>query len=176
MAELGPLQVLVLGFEDSRFDREVLDELLALRRSDQVRLVDFLLVTKDDDGNVMPIDHQELTELEIAQMGTIADALIGWGAAEDGLVAGALLGAAPHAPGSTEAADAGLPDDADEWYIADGIPDGGVAAVVLLEHRWAVPLRDAFHRAGGVASIDHFVEPRDMAVLGRGSPHRPMLP
>jgi hypothetical protein len=176
MADLGPVQVLVLGFEDGHFDREVLDELRALRRTDAVRLVDLLFVTKDDDGNVVAAGPEDLTHEELAELGTIADALIGWNLAEDGLVAGALLGAAPHAPGEPEAADGGPPGDADEWYIADGIPDGGVAAVVLLEHRWAIPLRDAFRRAGGLAAIDHFVHPGDLAVLGPVTSHPPMLP
>jgi hypothetical protein len=109
-------------------------------------------------------------------MGTIADALIGWGSAEDGLVAGALLATSPHAPGEPETGNGGPLGDADEWYIGDGIPDGGVAAVVLLEHRWAIPLRDAVRRAGGLAAMDHFVHPGDLAVLGLVTSHPPMLP
>jgi hypothetical protein len=177
MAELGPIQVLVVGFEDGRFSREILDELRALRRTDAVRLIDLLFVTKDDGGNVVAATHDDLTGDEVAQLGTIADALIGWGAAEDGLVAGALLGATPHAPGESRAADGGPTGEPDEWYIADGIPDGGCAAVVLLEHRWAVPLRDAVRRAGDLWANDHFVNPGDLAVLGLVNGHRPpMLP
>jgi uncharacterized membrane protein len=176
MAELGPVQILVLGFEDGQFTQEVLDELRALRRADAVRLVDLLFVTKDDDGNVMAADHDGLTDDEIAQLGTIADALIGWSSAEDGLVAGALLGAAPHAPGEPAEADDGPLGEPDEWYIADGIPDGGSAAVVLIEHCWAVPLRDAVRRTGSLVTVDHFVHPGDLAVLPLANGHPPMLP
>jgi hypothetical protein len=176
MAELGPVQILVLGFEDGRFSREILDELRALREADAVRLVDLLFVTKDVDGNVVAAKHDDLTDDEVAELGTIADALIGWDSAADGLVAGALLGATPQAPGEPPAADGGPLGEADEWYIADGVPDGGTAALVLIEHRWAVPLRDAVRRAGGVAAaIDHFVHPGDLAVLGLVNSQPPTL-
>jgi uncharacterized membrane protein len=175
MTELGPVQILVLGFQDGRFAPDILDELRALRRADAVRLLDLLFVTKDDDGHVVVARHHDLTDDEVAELGILADALIGWGEDEDGLVAGALLGAAPHAPGEPTADGDGLADG-DEWYIADGIPEGGSAAVVLIEHRWAVPLRDALRRAGGLPAIDHFVDPRDLAVLGLVNGHPPMLP
>ena len=39
-----------------------------------------------------------------------------------------------------------LYDDAEVWYIADSIPPGMTAAIVILEHRWAIPLRNAIMR------------------------------
>ena len=40
-------------------------------------------------------------------------------------------------------------DPDDVWYLADEIPPGTSAGIALLEHRWAIPLRDAIERAGG---------------------------
>jgi hypothetical protein len=52
------------------------------------------------------------------------------------------------------------------WSIADTIPAGTAAAVALIEHRWAIPLRDAVRRAGGVALADTWVHPEDLVAAG----------
>jgi hypothetical protein len=72
--------------------------------------------------------------------------------------AGASLGAAV-------AVDGGLLGDA-AWSVADAVPPGSMAAVVPLEHRWAVPLRDAVRRAGGVALADAWIHPEDLVRYG----------
>jgi hypothetical protein len=41
-----------------------------------------------------------------------------------------------------------------------------VAAVLLLEHRWAIPLRDAVARAGGFRISDGFISPLDLVEIG----------
>jgi hypothetical protein len=43
-------------------------------------------------------------------------------------------------------------DEEDVWYAADAIPNGSAAAIALIEHRWAIPLRDAIIDAGGFRS------------------------
>jgi hypothetical protein len=50
--------------------------------------------------------------------------------------------------------------------VADAIPAGSIAAIALIEHRWAIPLRDAVGRAGGVALADEWVHPEDLVALG----------
>ena len=40
------------------------------------------------------------------------------------------------------------------------------AALVLLEHHWAVPLRDAIARAGGFRVSDGFISPLDLVEIG----------
>ena len=47
------------------------------------------------------------------------------------------------------------------------IPNDSAAALILLEHHWAVPLRDAVVRAaGGFRISDGFISPRDFAEIG----------
>ena len=46
------------------------------------------------------------------------------------------------------------------------IPHDSAAAVVLLEHHWAVPLRDAIARAGGHPISDGFISPLDLVEIG----------
>lgn len=40
------------------------------------------------------------------------------------------------------------------------------AALILIEHHWAVPLRDAVARAGGVRLGDGFISPLDLVEIG----------
>jgi hypothetical protein len=46
------------------------------------------------------------------------------------------------------------------------IPNDSAAALVLLEHHWAVPLRDAIARAGGFRLSDGFISPLDLVEIG----------
>jgi hypothetical protein len=52
------------------------------------------------------------------------------------------------------------------WDILEDIPDGSAAALILLEHHWAVPLRDAIARAGGFRLSDGFISPLDLVEIG----------
>ena len=57
-------------------------------------------------------------------------------------------------------------DESEVWYLADAIPPGASAAVVLIEHRWAIPLRDKVIAAGGVALVDTWIHPADLVAIG----------
>jgi hypothetical protein len=54
---IGPVQLLVIGFERPDLDGGVLAELERLREDDGARLLDLLLVHKDADGAVRRLDH-----------------------------------------------------------------------------------------------------------------------
>ena len=45
-------------------------------------------------------------------------------------------------------------------------PNDSAAALILLEHHWAVPLRDAIARAGGFRLGDGFISPLDLVDIG----------
>ena len=49
---MGPVQLLVVGFEHPEFDGGILAELERLGEQDVIRLVDLLVVYKDAEGNV----------------------------------------------------------------------------------------------------------------------------
>ena len=156
---MGPVQVLIVGFgEDAEFKGEALDQLRLLREQDIVRVIDLLVVHHNEDGTVEKLeiaDHEELAEL-----GAIAGALIGFGAAgEEGAEVGAEAGSHLGDQGT-------LYDEAEVWYIADSIPPGMSAAIAVLEHRWAIPLRAAIERAGGVPLTDRWLHPQDLIAVG----------
>jgi uncharacterized membrane protein len=156
---IGPVQLLVVGFANGDFRGEIMAELDRLRESDTVRLIDLVFVRKDADGNVQKLQHSDLSAEEQAEFGAIAGALIGLGAGgEEGAEAGAALGAEAAGEGDV------LPDDI--WYIDDVLPDDTAAAVALIEHRWAIALREAIRDAGGFHLADAWVHPLDLVAIG----------
>ena len=103
---LGPVQVMVIGFEGHDFTGEILPELRRLEEQDIVSLVDLLFVEKDDDGEVRTVELSGLSAEERAEFGAIAGALTGLGAAgAEGLEAGALAGALAMGDGAFDEAD-----------------------------------------------------------------------
>jgi uncharacterized membrane protein len=156
---VGPVQLLVLGFDHPDFHGQIKAELDRLHDNDSIRIIDLLAVRKDADGNVERLRASDLSESEAEELGAVAGALIGLGAAgEEGAAAGALMGADALRDGEV------LPDDV--WYVDDAIPDDSAAAVVLIEHLWAIPLRDAIRDAGGFHLADAWIHPLDLVAVG----------
>ena len=58
-----------------------------------------------------------------------------------------------------------LPEE-EAWDVLAEIPNDSAAALILLEHHWAVPLRDAVVRAGGFRISDGFISPLDLVDVG----------
>jgi hypothetical protein len=50
--------------------------------------------------------------------------------------------------------------------VLEEIPNDSAAALLLIEHHWAVPLRDAVARAGGFRISDGFISPLDLIAIG----------
>ena len=63
--------------------------------------------------------------------------------------------------------------DEEAWDVLEEIPDDSAAALILLEHHWAVPLRDAILRAGGIGLADGFISPLDLVAIGLPRRRRP---
>jgi uncharacterized membrane protein len=159
---IGPVQLIVLGFSHPDFHGEIIAELERLRASDTVRVIDALAVYKDADGE-LEVEHlSNLTEEEAVELGSTVAALVGLGLeGEEGMVAGAEAGAQVAAEGGLQ-----VFGDADEWDVLADIPNDSAAALLLLEHQWAVPLRDAIARAGGFRLGDGFISPLDLVAVG----------
>jgi len=158
---IGPVQLLVLGFVDPHFKGEVIAELERLRKSDTVRVIDALAVYKDGEGE-LEVEHlSNLTQAEAVELGSKVGALVGLGIeGEEGAAAGAAAGADAAKDGMDIFA------DAEEWDVIGDIPPNSAAALILLEHHWAVPLRDAIARAGGFRVADAFISPLDLVAIG----------
>ena len=159
MDTIGPVQMLVIAFAEPNFDGKIIAELKRLREADLVRVIDALVVNKDADGVVTTAQFSDLTIDEAEEIGAYAGALLGLGigdeAVEEGALAGALAGADGH-----------LLDEHELIDVIGEIPKDTAAAVALLEHRWAIPLREAILGAGGMPVVDTWVHPLDLVAVG----------
>ena len=155
----GPVQMLVVGFAGTEFTGEIMQELQRLKEADIVRLVDMIVVRKQD-GQVETVQASDLSVEEAENFGALVGALIGAGMGEEegveaGLIAGAEAGADGH-----------VIDEDQVWYLADAVPEGTTAAVALLEHRWAIPLRDKIIAKDGMVLADAWIHPADLVAVG----------
>jgi len=158
---IGPVQLIVLGFAQPEFHGEIIAELERLRESDTVRVIDALAVYKDAAGE-FEVEHlSNLSQDEAIELGSKVGALVGLGiAGEEGLEAGAEAGAQAGADGVQ------VFSDEDAWDVLDEIPNDSAAALVLLEHHWAIPLQESVARAGGFRISDGFISPLDLVEIG----------
>jgi Family of unknown function (DUF6325) len=137
----GPVQVVVIGYAGGSFDGGVLDQIGRLCGGDAVRLLDLLFVARDRSGEVIEIQGAEGSAEMVAARGDLVRALFG----ADGM----------PPEGSSSSGE-------DVWFLADEIPTGTAAAVAVLEHRWAAPLRDAIESAAGHDLVDRWIHPDDL--------------
>jgi hypothetical protein len=141
----GPVQVLVVGFDEPSFSGEAVAELTRLREAGVVRLVDVLLVSRSEDGHLVTLPPPTGAD---PAMGELTTALLG--VADD------------EVAGESEALFEGA-----SWSLDDAVPDGGIAAVALIEHTWASPLVAAVQRAGGRLLDDTWLARADVERLKR---------
>lgn len=157
---IGPVQLLVVAFDQPNFTGEILEELAYLRDNDQIRLIDALVVQKSGSGSIEALRWSDLSIDEAEDFGATVGALLGLGlAGDEGAEAGAIAGFEAGSDGH-------VIDDAQVWDVADAIPDDSAAAIALIEHVWAKPLRGAIARAGGVVVSGEFVHPLDLIDVG----------
>jgi hypothetical protein len=151
----GPVQILVVGYEQPTFSGEVLAELSRLREVGIVRLLDVLIVSHQHDGTLdvlaPPADLP-------ADTGRLAAAVLGRpeGSSDQ-----------PSDSASDPAGDSATDGDGHTWSLADAIPIGTTAAVALIEHTWAGPLRAAVQRSGGKPLDETWLAPEDLELVDR---------
>jgi hypothetical protein len=141
----GPVQVLVVGFDQPSFSGEVVAEFARLRDAGIVRLVDMLVVSRTAEDTFEALDRAEGLEADLGE------------------VAASILGQ-PENSAATDRQRADI-DTASTWSLADAIPVGGTAAVALIEHTWAGPLSAAIQRAGGTLLEETWLAREDHELL-----------
>jgi len=162
MDEIGPLQILVVGFVDPKLDGSILGELEAASASGAIKVVDALGVYKDTEGNILAAEVSDLNVDEAMVYGAWVGALVGLGAGGE---EGAELGAVAGAISAMDEYEYGL-DAESIQSIADDIPAGGAAMMLVIEHTWAIPLRNAMRASGGILIAQDFLSPEALIALG----------
>ena len=117
--ELGPVDWIVVEFPGSRFKGEIAPALTDLAERGIVRVLDLLLIRKDEDGSLDFYEVSELDESEIGQLRAFESAL------------------------------ASLLSEEDVEAVAAAVEPGSTAALLVWENTWAAPFASAIRRAGG---------------------------
>jgi uncharacterized membrane protein len=157
---VGPIQMLCLAFDGNRFKGEILPELDRLKRERLIRIIDLLVVRKDEEGHVTVVTSSDLDWEEATAFGSYVGALAGYRAAGPaGVERGAMAGAA-------ELADGHLFDENDTFRVTQHLPNNMSAALVLIEHLWARGLLEAVERAGGTELSNDWLKPEEIFTAG----------
>jgi uncharacterized membrane protein len=152
MTEIGPVQLLAIGFEpDAKFEGRIMGELAKLEQDQTVRILDLLFVAKDaDSSDLLALDYQG------EDLGAIIGAILGF--EFDG-------GEGASTSTEDQAHAFGLSQDEVQGMAASLAP-GQSAAFLLIEHVWARDLKRAVRDAGGVPLGEGFLTPETAAVVG----------
>lgn len=153
MSEIGPVQLVAIGFgPEAEFEGRIMTELVDLERQGTLRILDLLFVHKEEDGDLVALDYQG------ESLGAIVGALLGFEFEGDG--------AAPEGDAGTAGGGAfGLSREEIEG-IADSLPSGHSAGLLLVEHVWARKFKSAVRDAGGVPLGEGFLTPEAVAFVG----------
>ena len=117
--ELGPVDWIVVEFPGSRFNGEIVPALVDLVQRDLVRVLDLLVLKKDDDGTLEAFELSNLDDKEVGELRSYESEL------------------------------AMLLSEEDVTSLAAAIEPGSSAGVVVWENTWAAPFASAVRRSGG---------------------------
>lgn len=159
---LGPVHLVVVGLRNEALKGQIARELHRASESGAIRVLDALAIQKTATGSVVSLGASDLTPDQRVVYGAVIGGLMGFGATgtEEGAETGAELGTVAFADRNF-----GL-SESDIQSIADSLPTGMTALMVLFEHRWAVPLKEAIQDAGGVLVAQGIVRPEDLVAFG----------
>jgi len=107
------------------------------------------------------VETNDLTEDESVEFGQVVGKLLGVSSVSAGELAGAavenILAAASDSVGL---------DYQGLRQVVESLPPGKAFGVLMFEHTWAIPLRDAIRRAGGVPLAQGFITPEALVMVG----------
>ncbi|WP_129677160.1 hypothetical protein [Candidatus Chloroploca sp. Khr17] len=159
----GPIQVLTFAFDRvDRFEGQILRELDELRSHGLIRILDLQFVMKEADGTVHTLHEQDFPDGSVRSFGTLIDPLLG-------LIA-TVETSTEQAPGAETMLSpehgAGLDLDVIRAAVTDLMP-GTAAALVLVEHAWALGLGAAITEAGGYMVAQGFLTRDALLAVGQ---------
>ena len=157
----GPIQIFTFGFPSTEgFEGRIAEELVKLSDAGIIRIIDALAVVADGD-EVDILRVSDLDDEQREELGMHVGSLMGLGAAGlEGYIEGAEVGAEIMEEGGF-----GLVEAIGEDFIEE-LPDGAAALLLIIEHAWALPLRDAVVDAGGILMGNQWLGAQELIGIG----------
>jgi hypothetical protein len=129
---IGPLELLVVGFEGGRFNGQIAKAIEAAEATGAVRVVDLLFVRKTANGDIVAMEIEEADDSYNRDFDSLNLDIRGLLTEDDAMTLAALL------------------------------PTDTTAAVALIEHTWATDIADAIQDAGGQLLANQRISRRTM--------------
>jgi hypothetical protein len=123
MIEHGPVDVIVLAAGEPRFNGSALAELERQAESGTIRVLDAMILLKDEEGQSWVLDLEDLPPEDAAAVGFI------------------------------DTGTRGLFDSDDADTLIEGMVPGSAVVALAIEHTWAVALVNALDQAGVEAAF-----------------------
>jgi hypothetical protein len=120
MAELGPVELLFVEFPGNQFTGEIIPALSELIDQGTIRVIDLVFVAKDGDGNAVGIELEDLPSESMDAFSALVEELV-----------------------------ESLISEEDVEDLAEALEPNSSAAIMVFEHTWAIPFRDALVNSGG---------------------------
>ena len=120
LAEMGPIDYLVIEFPGGRLNGEGLPLLVDLADRGIIRILDLLFIRKLSNGSVVRIDLTAITGDDVTELSVF------------------------------DGASSGLFDQDDINATAGVIEPGSIAGMIIYENHWAAPLATALRRGGAL--------------------------
>ena len=133
----GPIDFIVVGFEGNKFDGSIIESLSDAVEKETIRVLTLALIQKDNDGAVTMIDVADLGNEFIMNI----------------------------ASSTPRANDVVAQDDINE--VSDLLENNTAAGLLIIEHLWAKPLKQAIIDAGGVLVAEGRIHPDAAAELNQ---------
>ncbi len=165
LKNIGPLQILAVAFHKPDFTGKIREELKKLRDQKLVRIVDGLVIQKSETGEIAAIEENDITQSESKQFGALIGGWIGLGT---GRTDTAIAASKQMAESFNERYQFGLDKD-DLQEMAADIPNGDAALILLIEHQWLTPLRNAMREDGGTLLAQDFLSPELLMTVGQAA-------
>jgi len=115
--------VVIMGFDEPKFDGSVLEELEKRAGEGTIRVLDAMVIVKGEDGLVVTLDLEDLPPEDTAALGFI------------------------------ETGTRGLFDSDDADMLIEGLVPGSAVMALAIEHTWAIGLRKALEKVGGEVAL-----------------------
>jgi hypothetical protein len=132
MIKHGPVDVIVLAAGEPRFDGGVFAELERQAATGTIRVLDALIVLKDEQGQGWALNLEDLPPEQAAAVGFI------------------------------ETGTRGLFDTEDAEMLIEGMVPGSAVVALAIEHTWALALVNALWQAGVEAAFNFRVPALDV--------------